>query len=71
MTSIRADHHLNVRLFYPRSFSQTGNKLAKLIDRLMFAVLNDAIRCYQNQFWGSGSGARRSLAETKQWLFGL
>jgi hypothetical protein len=55
----------------PAQFFADRHKFGEPIERLMFAVLNDAIRCYQTNFGVQRLRARRSLAETKQWLFGL
>jgi hypothetical protein len=41
------------------------------IERLMFAILDDAIRCYQTNVGVQRPQARGALAETEEWLFGL
>ena len=49
----------------PAQFFSDRHKFDEPIGRLMFAVLNDAIRCYQTNFGAQRPHARRSLAETK------
>jgi hypothetical protein len=56
----------------PEQFFPDRHKFDEPIGRLMFAVLNDAIRCYQQTNFGvQRPEARRLLVETKEWLFGL
>jgi hypothetical protein len=53
----------------PKQFFADRRKLGKPIERLMFAVLNDAIRCYQTNVGVRRPHAQCLLAETKEWLF--
>ncbi len=65
------DHPFECAAILPAQFFADRHKFGEPIERLMFAVLNDAIRCYQTNFGVQRLRARRSLVETKQWLFGL
>jgi len=53
----------------PKQFFADRRKLGEPIERLMFAVLNDAIRCYQTNVGVRRPHAQCLLAETKEWLF--
>jgi len=53
----------------PEQFSPDRRKYDGPIQRLMLAVLDDAIRCYQNNLAVPRPQARYLLAETKEWLF--
>ena len=66
-----SDHPFECAPVLPEQFFADRHKFGEPIERLMFAVLDDAIRCYQTNFGVQRLRARRSLAETKQWLFGL
>ena len=66
-----SDHPFECAAVLPAQFFADRHKFGEPIERLMFAVLNDAIRCHQTNFGVQRLRARRSLAETKQWLFGL
>jgi hypothetical protein len=50
---------------------ESGLKVGDPIEHLMFAILDDAIRCYQTNVGVQRPLARRALAETEEWLFGL
>jgi len=66
-----SDHPFECAAILPAQFFADRHKFGEPIERLMFAVLNDAIRCYQTNFGVQRLRARGSLVETKQWLFGL
>jgi len=66
-----SDYSFEYAAILPEQFCADRHKCGEPIERLMFAVLNDAIRCYQTNFGVQRLRARRSLVETKQWLFGL
>ena len=53
----------------PEQFFTDRRKYDDPIQRLMFAVLDDAIRCYQNNLAVPRPQARYLLAEAKEWLF--
>jgi hypothetical protein len=55
----------------PEQFFADRHKCGEPIERLMFAVLNQAIRCYQTNVGVQRPHARRLLAETEEWLFKL
>ena len=55
----------------PEQFFPDRSKFADPVDRLMFAVLEDAIRCYQTNFGVQRPHARHLFAETREWLFRL
>ena len=54
----------------PKQFFADRRQLGEPIERLMFAVLNDAIRCYQTNVGVRRPHAQRLLAETKEWSAG-
>jgi hypothetical protein len=53
----------------PEQFFMDRRKYDDPIQRLMFAVLDDVIRCYQNNLAVQRPRARYLLAEAKEWLF--
>ena len=53
----------------PGQFFPDRSKYDDPIQRLMFAVLDDAIRCYQNNLAVQRPQACHVLAEAKEWLF--
>jgi hypothetical protein len=66
-----SDHPFECAAVLPAQFFADRHKFGEPIERLMFAVLNDAIRCYQTNFEGRRPHAQRLLAEAKEWLFSL
>jgi hypothetical protein len=66
-----SDYPFECAVVLPEQFFPDGGKSDEPIKRLMLAVLNDAIRRYQTNMGVHRPHARQSLAETKQWLFGL
>jgi len=66
-----SDYPFECAVILPEQFFPDRHKFDEPIGRLMFAVLNDAIRCYQTNFGVQRPEARRLLVETKEWLFGL
>jgi hypothetical protein len=55
----------------PGQFFPDRRKVGEPIARLMFAVLNEAVRCYQNNVGVQRPHAQYLLAEVKEWLFRL
>jgi hypothetical protein len=66
-----SDYSFEYAAVLPEQFFAGRHKCGEPIERLMFAVLNDAILCYQNNLGMQRPHARRSLTETKEWLFRL
>jgi hypothetical protein len=66
-----SDHSFEYAAILPEQFFADRHKCGEPIERLMFAVLNDAIRCYQTNVGMQRPHARRLFAETKEWLFRL
>jgi len=66
-----SDHPFDSATILPGQFFAGRRKFDEPIERLMFAVLEDAIRCYQNNIREPRPHARRVFAETKEWLFAL
>jgi hypothetical protein len=65
------DYSFECAAVLPEQFFADRHKFGEPIKRLMFAVLNDAIRCYQTNVGVQRPHAQRLLAETKEWLFRL
>src|SRR5216683_2446562 len=68
------DHDLNDHPFewaavLPEQFFPERHKFDEPIERLMFAILNDAIRCYQNNIGVRHRHSQHLFAETGEWLF--
>jgi hypothetical protein len=55
----------------PEQFFAERDKFGEPVERLMFAVLNDAIRCFQSNVGVQRPQERRLMEETKDWLFSL
>jgi hypothetical protein len=66
-----SDYSFECAAVLPEQLFAGRHKLDAPIERLMFAVLNDAIRCYQTNVGVQRPHARRLLAETNEWLFRL
>jgi hypothetical protein len=66
-----SDYPFESAAFLPEPFFADLHKVGEPIERLMFAILEDAIRCYQTNVGVQRPQARRALAETEEWLFGL
>jgi hypothetical protein len=66
-----SDYSFESVAFSPEQFFANGLKVGEPIERLMFALLDDAIRCYQTNVGVQRPQARRALVETEKWLFGL
>ena len=65
------DHPFEFGAVLPEQFFPERNKFDDPIERLMFAILTDAIRCYQNNIGVQQPYARHLFAETREWLFRL
>ena len=65
------DHPFECAAVLPEQFFPERHKFDEPIERLMFAILNDAIRCYQNNIGEQHPHARHLFEETGEWLFGL
>ena len=50
-----SDHPFECAAILPAQFFADRHKFGEPIERLMFAVLNDAIRLLSNQFWGAAA----------------
>jgi len=66
-----SDYSFEYAAILPEQCFADRHKCGEPIERLMFAVLNDAIRCYQTNVGMQRPHARRLFAETKEWLFRL
>lgn len=53
----------------PAQFFADRKKPPEPLERLMLAVLLDAIRCYQSKFGSRGVRQRIEFHEARQWLF--
>ncbi len=65
------DYSFECAAVLPEQFFADRHRCGEPIERLMAAVLNDAIRCYQTTIGTQRPHARRMFAEVKEWLFGL
>ena len=65
------DHSFERAAILPEQFFPERHKFDESIARLMFAILNDAIRRYQNNIGVTNFHARRLFTETEEWLFKL
>jgi hypothetical protein len=65
-----SDYSFESAAFSPEQFFANGLKAGEPIERLMFALLDDAIRCYQANVGVQRPQARRALVEREKWLFG-
>jgi hypothetical protein len=59
-----SDHPFECAPVLPEQFFADRHKFGEPIERLMFAILNDTIRCYQTNVGVQRLHTRRSLAET-------
>ena len=66
-----SDYPSERAVFSLEKFSARRLKVGEPIEGLMLAILDDAIRCYQTNVGVQRPQARRALAETEEWLFGL
>jgi hypothetical protein len=66
-----SDYPFESAALLPEQFFVDGQKVGEPIERLMFTIVDDAIRCYQTNVGVQWPHARRALAETEGWLFGL
>jgi hypothetical protein len=66
-----SDYRFECVAVLPAQFFADRHKFDEPIKRLMFAILNDAIRCYQTNVGVQRPHARLLLAETREWLFSL
>jgi len=66
-------HTLNVKpdrnSFLPVQFFADPKKASEPVQRLMLAVLLDAMRCYQSNFRSASVRGRIEFHEARQWLF--
>src|SRR5258708_12410075 len=66
-------HTLNVKpdrnSFLPVQFFADPKKASEPVQRLMLAVLLDAMRCYQSNFGSASVRGRIEFYEARQWLF--
>ena len=65
------DHPFECAAILPKQFFPERHKFDEPIERLMFAILNDAIRRYQNSIGVQHPHARHLFRETEEWLFKL
>ena len=66
-----SDYSFEYAAILPEQCFADRHKCGEPIERLMFAVLNDAIRWYPTNVGMQRPHARRLFAETKEWLFRL
>ncbi len=66
-------HTLNLKpdpnSFLPVQFFADPKKASEPVQRLMLAVLLDAMRCYQSNFGSASVRGRIEFHEARQWLF--
>ena len=66
-----SDYPFECAVVLPEQFFPDRRRFDEPIKRLMLAVLDDAIRCYQNNIGVQQPYARHLFAETREWLFRL
>jgi len=66
------DAILQPQVLLPSQFSDSRHRPAQLepLRRLMAAILEDALRCFQRNINARGIRLRREFLEAKEWFFG-